>query len=919
MSTPVTAIGRLLKGLRGKKGTAPPQTPPPGGGYVAPTDPMKAASLLTRLRDLGQDASDWKITLGGNLAARRKAVTDAVNQDDYVTAGTLLDDLARDQTQELDDRKETARRQFAALKDRLDAGLKVEATDPPGLAALQGTLKQACDGHANGLKGVVVDLTALLDPVTKALVAVEQARGQDAKAKQDAQVAYRKDVEPRVAGALAPRPGYPEGVAQAQGTLKSAVDDYASKVAGSPAQQAVALIAAVKSGLEGVDRAIAAAGDELWQPIAARFDAAKQRLDKLRGWSDVDAAKVGGLHDAVLELRKTGDHLGAIKKVDDFEAAAGDSYEDKVKWYDGAKPLRDDIAKRLTTLEKIDKPCCDALTLARGGCDKHAENRDYAKALSEMTELKGKVAKAAAALATHHARVVELAPEIEQAKTALAVTSIDFGTKKTVYEKARSDMDAARTIDRYGELPGLLADFQAKLAAVLEHYRDNGSGPAHAQWLKEKYAQVKLLGQSNFYKAMTVKLKTPGLKDKFDAFDTAAKGAGLWTAAPTNPTKADVKKWDDANKLADVLFKARESVDKAESQLHKQYKKQEAELLEAEKVAKTKTDPVPDADKQYLAALKTFRDLRDTDKKFGDALAKLPDLGLKARAVLQPVIAAAKQKVQTVSTAPQNQRTGLAKTAITTELSPYQLAALSPDEQITLMQALRTNGDFAATANSTARKEARAAQVKLYNAMKLDEQFLEEDAKKRKVMTDTLLEEHREMLLKAKVDWKRKPANPQEAAQFLEDKRKVLETIVEAQCTAFGFPKPVLPIEFEDNAAVLDNGAFDPTTRKITLNKNSVALNDFQSAIDLLIHENHHNHQDDLVKRLALPDSDGRKIAPGHPLYTQARLFQMNDANGGYVPPGEGLVAYMKQPLEEHSWSAGPKGARELVQGLARV
>ncbi|MBX9608944.1 MAG: hypothetical protein K2Y51_22210 [Gammaproteobacteria bacterium] len=919
MSTPVTAIGRLLKGLRGKKGTAPPQTPPPNGGYVAPTDPMKATALLTRLRDLGQDATDWKITLGGNLAARRKAVTDAVNRDDYVTAGTLLDDLARDQGQELDDRKQTARSQFVALKDRLDAGLKVESSDPPGLAALQGTLKQACDGHANGLKGVVVDLAALLDPVNKALAAVEQGRAQDAKTKQDAQAAYRKDVEPRVAGALAPRPGYPEAVAQAQGTLKSAVDDYTSKVAGSHAQQAVALIAAVTSGLEGVDRAIAVAGDQLWQPVAARFDAAKQRLDKLRTWSDVDAAKVGEQHDAILELRRTGDHLGAVKKVDDFEAAAGDRYEDKVKWYDGAKPLRDDIAKRLATLEKIDKPCCDALTDARGGCDKHAENRDYAKALSEITDLKGKVAKAAAALATHHARVVELAPEIEQAKTALAVTSVSFGTKKTAYEKARSDMDAARTVDRYGELPALLADFQAKLADVLDHYRDSGSGPAHAQWLKEKYAQVKLLGQSNFYKAMTVKLKTPGLKEKLDAFETAANDAGLWDPEPTNPTKADVKKWDDANKLADVLFKARESVDKAESQLHKQYKKQEAELLEAEKVAKAKTDPVPDADKQFLAALKAFRDLRDKDKKFGDAHAKLPDLGLKARAVLQPLITAAKQKVQTVSTAPQNQRTGLAKTAIMSDLSAYQLAALSPEEQIALMEALRTNGDVASGTDSTARTEAREAQVTLYNAMKLDEQFQSEDAKKRQVMTAKLLEEQREMLLKAKVDWKRKPTSPQEAQAFLEDKRKTLEAVVKAQCEAFGFPLPVLPIEFVDEPEVLDNGAFDPTTRKISLNKNSVALNDFQSALDLVIHENHHNHQDDLVKRLSLPDNDTKKIKPGDPLYTQARLFALNDASGGYVPSGEGQDAYMKQPLEEHSWSAGPKTARELVQGLARV
>ncbi|HMF10723.1 MAG TPA: hypothetical protein VKE94_00405, partial [Gemmataceae bacterium] len=482
-------------------------------------------------------------------------------------------------------------------------------------------------------------------------------------------------------------------------------------------------------------------------------------------------------------------------------------------------------------------------------------------------------------------------------------------------------VDAAKTLAKYEDLPDIRAELKTKLDALLTHYRENGSSPEHRAWLKDRYSQVQLLGNSKFYKVVTVPLKSPGivkLKEEFELLRKAAFSIGN----PVNPTKDNVKAWELLIAKADEISAAREQTDKAETQLFKKYRPIQKRVEEADKVVKGTAPPLPETDTAFADELAKFRDFWDKDKRYGEAEKLIDSLKTKAEAVLQPVIAAGKQKAKDIGDMPEssdgeksNKRTAAQDAINTGQLSQFQLESLTPDEQIKLMKSVRVGGDMNFG-------PLRAAQIKIYGAMKLDQKFLAEDAKGRKKMIEKLLEEKKDLLLEAKSNWNKKPANDEEKANLLDQKRQFLEEIVKAQCKAFGYDFPILPILFKDEPKVLDNGSYSWATNKITLNMNSVALNDFESALDLVIHENFHNYQRQLVARLHLPDSDEKKIKPTDPLYDQARCFELNHGGttpGAYVKSGEGQAAYMKQPKEEHSWYAGPKTARGLVKEINKL
>ena len=104
---PRSIVGKLLQKKRVKDNapaTAPVQTP----AYVPPTDQVRSATLLTRLRDLSVEATAQHLSLDGQLEARRTAIARALKADDYDNADALLDTLSAD----LD--KERARAQAKA-------------------------------------------------------------------------------------------------------------------------------------------------------------------------------------------------------------------------------------------------------------------------------------------------------------------------------------------------------------------------------------------------------------------------------------------------------------------------------------------------------------------------------------------------------------------------------------------------------------------------------------------------------------------------------------------------------------------------------------------------------------------------------------------------------------------------------------
>lgn len=137
---PRSIVGKLLQKKR-TQDNASANTPAQTPSYVAPTDPVRSATLLTRLRDLSVDATAQLLTLGGRLEARRAAIVQAVKADDHDKAGTLLDALEAD----LDKEKALARAKAAfdaAVGDLLKprgavATAKALATPSQALRALR--------------------------------------------------------------------------------------------------------------------------------------------------------------------------------------------------------------------------------------------------------------------------------------------------------------------------------------------------------------------------------------------------------------------------------------------------------------------------------------------------------------------------------------------------------------------------------------------------------------------------------------------------------------------------------------------------------------------------------------------------------------------------------------------------------------
>jgi hypothetical protein len=89
------------------------------------------------------------------------------------------------------------------------------------------------------------------------------------------------------------------------------------------------------------------------------------------------------------------------------------------------------------------------------------------------------------------------------------------------------------------------------------------------------------------------------------------------------------------------------------------------------------------------------------------------------------------------------------------------------------------------------------------------------------------------------------------------------------------------------------------------------SVNDFEKAIDLAFHENSHNYQNELVKKL-----ENGTLDRNDPAYEQAQLFEINDGPQAYVDGAEDFDVYKKQPLEEHAHQNGPETAKVFMKAI---
>lgn len=207
------------------------------------------------------------------------------------------------------------------------------------------------------------------------------------------------------------------------------------------------------------------------------------------------------------------------------------------------------------------------------------------------------------------------------------------------------------------------------------------------------------------------------------------------------------------------------------------------------------------------------------------------------------------------------------------------------DDRLKLLEELRASGRKLDAAQ-------KKLQRKLYATLEYDEDFKKEDEKRRGALIDTLKAD--DEITGAKSGW---------AAKTDDEKLKVLIKVLNAECKIYDVPAPTVRLFCEPPG---DEGYFSGGTMTLNLNTHpDSGWSDYKEAIDTVVHENMHNFQRVLERRL-----EEGILTPGSTEYRQAVIFTANFA--GYVPPSEPIdpdepvqKMYKQQPVEMHAWDTG--------------
>lgn len=446
-------------------------------------------------------------------------------------------------------------------------------------------------------------------------------------------------------------------------------------------------------------------------------------------------------------------------------------------------------------------------------------------------------------------------------------------------------------------------------------------------WSEREYKARRTQLSSLLQKAKYVKPLTAELEEAVAEFAAMDTGGATWVEMLT---KLDAK----AAKAQQLLRMAERAQPLPDEQKFFAAYGKISEWVKTAAANDDTDDQTKNAKTEFNNQWGAFREILDSwdDDRFTRCLEKLPALKVAADAVMKARRDAALRTVDALnapsasspsggppvpaSNAEKNARA--VKAAIgdpppAGAIPPAVLKSLPADKKIAILDALKVGGTlvpFNDNASDSAQQAARdnprrKAQRAVYAAMDLDERFVEAEEIDRRKVLDALLQD-KEELKKARDEW---PLLGQD------DRKKVLEKLLKAHCDGMGFKAPANGIKFEDQDAST-NGDYLPGGDVIRINPKSRIYDDFELQVDLLFHENSHNWQGQLVNRL--DPSHPNPLTPAEdPPYTQALMFQSNNAGAEIIPPAEDYASYQKQPWEDHSWSTGPKTARMLMKGLA--
>ncbi len=731
---------------------------------------------------------------------------------------------------------------------------------------------------------------------------------------------------------------------QQAGGLKSGGDPTADTLAGGldRAEQEAAGNRYVAAGalLDGATAAIAARV-QAW-PLIARADAARTKAEKA-------GLDLGGQRDTlrqeIEDLATRADYAGAGTRAGAFEVRV----DGAIAWQGRAGDI-DKARRQATFLKSGGDPTADALLAGLKAADDEAAAGRY----TEATQLIGPAITAITERAPEWKLLRQHAVEMARLKPGLDLAVSDIpgqgdathalAAEWQALDDARVDCPDDPGALSPADLAGRRKDLTDALTALNRAYGSRPLGDATEEaardgwgdkqadlleakyaplWQKVQYVRVRTSKQQALldeYKAMTVTgVDWTQIHDGIEA--KAAKAAQLLAVSANLVGDIGEHAWFSGfGKVRDRVEAASRLTDDTEP-TKTRIATFTSLWTEVDALVKgTAADRFTRAGAK-LAALVTAAD--DVLKSRVDAATALvAGIGAATRG------ATATDPTTPATPAQRAQRALAASQVMPEEIRTVVLRQLPVEAKLALLDGLRADGgppDFTQTGtrglpgySDNADDPVRRAQRDIYMAMDLDPAFVADEKEQRKEVLKELMKDKAE-LQRARDEW---PALD-EAARI-----KVMEKIVAAHCKAMGFDEPRNPgagpnqgkaIVVLDVGQSSNNGSYDPGTDTIQVNRGGALYGDFELMMDLIFHENSHNKQIKLANRLDLPDTDPNKLTRTNtdPPYTQALMWRANWP-GGYVGGDEDYATYQKQPLEEHSWMAGPGTARQLMRQLAR-
>jgi hypothetical protein len=164
----------------------------------------------------------------------------------------------------------------------------------------------------------------------------------------------------------------------------------------------------------------------------------------------------------------------------------------------------------------------------------------------------------------------------------------------------------------------------------------------------------------------------------------------------------------------------------------------------------------------------------------------------------------------------------------------------------------------------------RSGKTPLYFHTPLDPNFEKADKKRQQETADKLKGD--KDLLSARKKWSKLDAKSKKDEEQMQH---TLQKIADAQSDTFGIGH--VPVEGDPKNVLKGEVArFDEDAGKIYVDLQHKGLNDFARAIEVVLRENAHHWQHELVKAL-----ESGKLKSTDPLFNEARLFQANEPEPG--------------------------------------